>query len=329
MTDILNFNVIRVFDDNGIPASGAKATFFDAGTSTPRTVYSDAAGTIPHPSPLVADSEGVFPAVFVSGSTAVKVNVTDAADVTLTGYPIDPAILVAADGGAAALVSFSPTTEIPQDNVQDAIEQVQTNLEASYNLGTVTDAATARTNLGLGTAAVVDVIDEDSFATDSATRPPSQQSTKAYALSLRKVVQVVASQTGASSSTSSILPDDNTVPQNTEGAEFLSQAITPTSATNILQIDVVLCGSINNNRNLVVALFQDSTAGALAAASTYQGSTGELVTVTFRHRMTAGTTSATTFKVRAGAGASTGTLTVNGRFGGVAASSITITELTA
>lgn len=43
-----------------------------------------------------------------------------------------------------------------------------------------TTAADARTALGLGTAAVVDVIDEDSFVTDSATRPPSQQSVKAY-----------------------------------------------------------------------------------------------------------------------------------------------------
>jgi hypothetical protein len=165
--------------------------------------------------------------------------------------------------------------------------------------------------------------------TAAAGTSTTQVATTAFVNAASKVVQVVASQSGASSSTSSILPDDNTIPQNTEGAEFLSQAITPTSATNILQIDVVLCGSINNNRNLVVALFQDSTAGALAAASTYQGSTGELVTVTFRHRMTAGTTSATTFKVRAGAGAATATLTVNGKFGGVAASSITITELRA
>lgn len=43
-----------------------------------------------------------------------------------------------------------------------------------------TTASDVRTTLGLGGAALVDVIDEDSFATDSAARPPSQQSTKAY-----------------------------------------------------------------------------------------------------------------------------------------------------
>jgi hypothetical protein len=37
-----------------------------------------------------------------------------------------------------------------------------------------------RATLGLGTSAVVDVIDEDDMVTDSATRPPSQQSVKAY-----------------------------------------------------------------------------------------------------------------------------------------------------
>lgn len=42
------------------------------------------------------------------------------------------------------------------------------------------DAAAQRTTLGLGTAATVDMIDEDDMATDSATRPPSQQSVKAY-----------------------------------------------------------------------------------------------------------------------------------------------------
>lgn len=41
-------------------------------------------------------------------------------------------------------------------------------------------ASTARNNLGLGTAAVVDVLDEDDMVSDSATDVPSQQSVKAY-----------------------------------------------------------------------------------------------------------------------------------------------------
>ena len=40
--------------------------------------------------------------------------------------------------------------------------------------------ATARTSLGLGGLATLDILDEDGMDTDSATRPPSQQSVKAY-----------------------------------------------------------------------------------------------------------------------------------------------------
>lgn len=42
------------------------------------------------------------------------------------------------------------------------------------------DAAAQRTTLGLGGLATLDILDEDNFSSDSATRPPSQQSTKAY-----------------------------------------------------------------------------------------------------------------------------------------------------
>jgi len=244
-----------------------------------------------------------------------------------------PRPIVAGGTGAASAAAARTALGLGTAAVADAADfataaQGAGALQAASDLSDLADAATARTNLGLGTAAVVDVIDEDSFATDSAARPPSQQSVKAYVDAGRKIVQVASFQTGALSSTSNILPDDTSIPQSTEGAEFLSLAFTPTSATNILQIDVILIGSMNNNRNMVVALFQDSTAGALAAAASFLGSSGELMTVPLRHRMVAGTTSATTFKVRAGAGAATATLTVNGKFGGVSASSITITEMT-
>lgn len=49
------------------------------------------------------------------------------------------------------------------------------------------NAAATRTTLQLGTAATVDVIDEDNMVTDSATRPPSQQSVKAYVDALPRI----------------------------------------------------------------------------------------------------------------------------------------------
>jgi hypothetical protein len=142
------------------------------------------------------------------------------------------------------------------------------------------------------------------------------------------VVQVVSYQTGAVATGTTVMPNDDTIPQNTEGDQYMSLAITPTSATNKLKIDVVFNWE-NANVQHGIALFQDSTAGALAAIQAYN-SGGACNATHFTHYMTSGTTSSTTFKVRAG-GAS-GTLTFNGvssarKLGGTMVSSITITEI--
>lgn len=149
------------------------------------------------------------------------------------------------------------------------------------------------------------------------------------------VVQVVNTQTGAVATGTTILPGDDTIPQNTEGDQYMTLAITPKSTTNKLKIEVVilLANSAAGASVLTAALFQDSTAGALAAMSHVASSPAYQTNIVFTHYMTAGTTSATTFKVRAG-GNNAGTTTLNGhtggrQMGGVMASSITITEIKA
>ena len=144
-------------------------------------------------------------------------------------------------------------------------------------------------------------------------------------------VQQVNSQTGAVATGTTTTPYDDTIPQNTEGTQFLSLAITPTSATNILVIEVSAIYSSDTARNVTTALFQDSTANALAASIAFAG-VQLPETPTFNYRMTAGTTSATTFKVRIGPDGAA-TITFNGvlgarKMGGVLSSSITITEVT-
>lgn len=114
---------VRALDANGDPVSGALLTLFLSGTTTPATVYTDADLTTPHSSPIVADSAGVFPAFFVASTTQLKATVTDADEVTLPGYPVDPIIGIPAAAAEAEDVAFTPTTENSAENVQDAITQ--------------------------------------------------------------------------------------------------------------------------------------------------------------------------------------------------------------
>ena len=123
---------------------------------------------------------------------------------------------------------------------------------------------------------------------------------------------------------------DDTIPQNTEGDQYMQLAITPTNASNKLLINVVFVGYTSLTGNNIIALFQDTTANALSSSFNY--TSGALAwSLSIQYVMAAGTTSATTFKVRAGT-TSGGTLTFNGeaaarKLGGVSGSSMTITEI--
>lgn len=132
MSDQLEFNRLTAFDSAGDPVSGAKAYFYQTGTTTPVTVYSDTALSVAHASPLVADSSGVFAPVYYGSATAVKVVVTNASDVTL--YTIDPVRKVSGSASAATNITFAPTSEIAETNVQAAIEAVQENATLNFNV---------------------------------------------------------------------------------------------------------------------------------------------------------------------------------------------------
>ena len=143
-------------------------------------------------------------------------------------------------------------------------------------------------------------------------------------------LQIVNVQSGTSNSISDTIPYDNTIPQNSEGEEVMSLAITPVIATSKLKIEVVVnIGGATADAELIAALFQDSTAGALASGGTVNSNTSGMEQIKFTHYMTSGTTSETTFKVNTGA--NSGGSTFNGgdgqaKLGATLASSITITE---
>jgi len=148
------------------------------------------------------------------------------------------------------------------------------------------------------------------------------------------VVQEVFYETGAIATGTTIMPNDDTIPQNTEGNQYMQLSITPTDANNYLDIYVVWNGSNSSvNQRGQVALFEGNKTNAIASAFTpYDGNIPQGTGCTaFSHRVLAGSTIGKTFKVRAGY-PNAGTTTFNGFngtrvAGGVMASSIRIREV--
>lgn len=148
-----------------------------------------------------------------------------------------------------------------------------------------------------------------------------------------EIIQVVNTQRGGVATGVTVLPQDNTIPQNNEGDQYMSLGVTPLHATNYLMIDVVVnLAHGSNHDTMAAALFQDDVVDALAAMQgACNANAHSPCLITFRHFMIAGTTSLTTFKVRAGCDVA-GTTTFNGQnageiFDGRMVSSITIMEV--
>lgn len=67
---------------------GAKLQFYESGTTTPADVYSDADLTTPLANPVVADSSGEFPPIYLDPAVTYRAILSDEDDVQL--WDIDP-----------------------------------------------------------------------------------------------------------------------------------------------------------------------------------------------------------------------------------------------
>jgi hypothetical protein len=122
MADQISVPLLRAVDRNGEPKAGALLYTYISGTMTALVVTDE--NDIPRAWPVEADANGVFPQLFYAGAEQIKMIVTDEDDVILPGYPVDPCIRVATVTTQAAAVSFTATANVPETDVQDAIEFV-------------------------------------------------------------------------------------------------------------------------------------------------------------------------------------------------------------
>jgi hypothetical protein len=144
------------------------------------------------------------------------------------------------------------------------------------------------------------------------------------------VVQMLQTDFSAVTTGTTTIPYDDTIPQSTEGDQYMTQAITPKSVTNVLIVEASANLALSTGLSAIGALFKDAETDSRSATGMYLATANAMYRLVSSFNMVAGTTSAVTFKFRAGP-QSAATMTFNGdsatrRFGAITKSWIKITE---
>ena len=143
--------------------------------------------------------------------------------------------------------------------------------------------------------------------------------------------QVVSFQTGEYSSGAGIIPNDDTIPQITEGSKFMELLINPLNSSSKIEISgqAFLYNSTGGSWRAISALFKGSDVNSIATAEGVNNAGGFVVVMPFFATVNSGTTSSITFQFRAGTESSSTTY-FNGsgarRYGGSFSSFLTIKE---
>jgi hypothetical protein len=105
----------QFFDGNGDPLAGGLLYTYEAGTTTPKDTFTDPAGTVPNPNPIVLDSEGKPEngAIYLDGT--YKFVLHDSDDVPVSGAETDN------------VESYATQTQISEilEDVQEEIDTIQ------------------------------------------------------------------------------------------------------------------------------------------------------------------------------------------------------------
>lgn len=133
-------------------------------------------------------------------------------------------------------------------------------------------------------------------------------------------------------STTTVMLNDNSTPQITEGKEITTAAITPKRSTSKLLITVsALVTHSSADEGVTLAVFVDATASAIGANVGGTGKTSVPQAAMFQFMIDASSTSARTYRLRYGP-ATAGTAYINGdtgarQLGGISKATLTIQEI--
>jgi hypothetical protein len=222
------------------------------------------------------------------------------------------------------------------DTVSGPVWYAESQLLATTSMGTGSDAAhTAYSTTGLAASPwrYTGYV-EFNVATPGTWPSPYQLATATVLTPLPgQIVQARFVPTGAYAvGSTTAIPFDDTIPQITEGVEFMTLTIAALNQANLMQVSVQAQLAHNSaSTALTMALFKNATANALAAAY-WVANSAQPVPLHIQFWEKPNTTSVTTYRVRVGSDGGATTPYMNGtssgrRMGGVANSYMQINEI--
>lgn len=154
-----------------------------------------------------------------------------------------------------------------------------------------------------------------------------------WSVTAGKIAQSLTTTTANYVGLSTQIPLDNTIPQNTEGTEILTRAITPKNASSTIRVTarMSITAPAGSGGTFIAALFKDTGADAIAADRVYCGAGGIAQHIVVSYEESAGSTAARTYKLRGGPSSAI-TMYYNGNdssrlLGGVSIVSLNVQEI--
>lgn len=119
MAKLLTLPIARLMDANGTVYPGGKLYAYATGTTTPASVYTTNALNVAHANPVVADSGGFLPAIFLDPTATYRFVAKTSGGAAISGMDFDPVAAASAED-----LDFAPTGVAPA-----VITSLQTKLE--------------------------------------------------------------------------------------------------------------------------------------------------------------------------------------------------------
>lgn len=116
----------QFFDNNGNPLSGGKLWSYEAGTTTPQTTYTNAAGSVAHTNPIVLDSAGRVPGgqIWITAGQNYKFVLMSSTDVQIAVWDNITGINGTGITSNASTVTYDPAgTGAVATNVQSKLRE--------------------------------------------------------------------------------------------------------------------------------------------------------------------------------------------------------------